>query len=352
LSPPRNHPAAKGPRSSVEVLGGTRLKSLLVRTLIPFGLLLIAFLLLALNVGFDEFRAALGNVRLETVALMLAASAFNYLARSARWVLLLRSVNVLEQGNDLRALPKHFLVYLAGYAFTMTPGRAGEAVRAWMAHRSFGVPVEAGLSLVIADRFYDAVALTVILSLAALTTAKYPLAAGIMVIILTCAVLILGRIRPSSALWHRIADAVPRLSTPIAWLRDMIAHLSSVSRPSKLPIFASPSIAGWLVQGLVPAIAIRDMGLELSISDSILVFAMATLIGGASFLPGGLGGFEATMIGLLVAMDVPAATAVAATLVIRLTTLWFGVLLGIAMLLIWTISGAGRRNSSNQNATR
>jgi glycosyltransferase 2 family protein len=45
-------------------------------------------------------------------------------------------------------------------------------------------------------------------------------------------------------------------------------------------------------------------------------------------MPGGLGGAELAMTGLLSLNNVPLADAIAASLVIRLATLWFAVLLG------------------------
>ena len=52
------------------------------------------------------------------------------------------------------------------------------------------------------------------------------------------------------------------------------------------------------------------------------------LSGTLSGLPGGLGGTEATAVALLLLQGVPAETAVLATAIIRVTTLWFAVLIG------------------------
>jgi uncharacterized protein (TIRG00374 family) len=102
------------------------------------------------------------------------------------------------------------------------------------------------------------------------------------------------------------------------------------------------------LQGLAPAIVLNDMGVSLGLANSVFVFALATLVGGASFLPGGLGGFEATMIALLSAMDIPLSTALAATLVLRLTTLWFGVALGLATFMAWTILSTVRQAAQRE----
>ena len=291
--------------------GEVRLGRAFVRNMLPLGLLLAAFLLVAWHAGPADTLAAIRSVSLPTLALMLSASLFNYAARSLRWFLMVRLTAPRAPESALRALPRQLVVYLAGFAFTLTPGRAGEAVRAWIARKSFDTPVATGLSLVIADRFHDAIALAIILLVAAAMHGGFSVAAGVTIAVLAAAIPLAGWL-PRSDLWRRAAHAVPRLSRHIT--------------------------------GLQSAIALRDMGFDLGIRDSVFMFALATLIGGASFLPGGLGGFEATMIALLAANGVPVATALAATLLVRFTTLWLGVALGIATLALWSrnLRRAGR----------
>ena len=308
----------------------------LVRNLLPLALLLAAFLLVALHTGLEDTFAAIGSVSVPTLALMLAASTCNYAARSVRWFLMFQFVAPRAPGSALRALPRQFIVYLAGFAFTLTPGRAGELIRAWLARRSFDTPVATGLSLVIADRFYDAIALAIILLVAGAMLGGFSLVAGITIAVLAAGIVIAGWLSSSSGLWGRAANAVPKLSGLVTGLQSAIVQFSLVSRPRMLPVLTLASLAGWGIQGLAPAIVLRDMGFGLGIRDSVFMFALATLVGGASFLPGGLGGFEATMIALLVAKGVPVATAVAATLLIRFTTLGLGIALGLTMLAVWS----------------
>jgi uncharacterized protein (TIRG00374 family) len=67
---------------------------------------------------------------------------------------------------------------------------------------------------------------------------------------------------------------------------------------------------------------------------AIGIFAFATLAGALSFMPGGLGGTEVTMIVFLRLFAIPLPIAISATLLIQVVTLWFAVLLGIAALSI------------------
>ena len=76
--------------------------------------------------------------------------------------------------------------------------------------------------------------------------------------------------------------------------------------------------------------SVRGLDLGLSLADTIVVFSVGSLVGALSLLPGGLGVAETSMTALIRALgDVSRAAAVAATVLIRLATLWFAVALGL-----------------------
>ena len=72
--------------------------------------------------------------------------------------------------------------------------------------------------------------------------------------------------------------------------------------------------------------------LSASVGSATLIYSLTTIAGALSFLPGGLGVTEGAMTVALVHEHIGKATAVAATLLTRLATLWFAVLLGVAFL--------------------
>lgn len=67
---------------------------------------------------------------------------------------------------------------------------------------------------------------------------------------------------------------------------------------------------------------------SISFPQAALVYAIAHLAGSLSFSPGGLGGFEAVCVGMLLAGGVPLAPAVAASLIQRLSDKGLGTLYG------------------------
>ena len=54
-------------------------------------------------------------------------------------------------------------------------------------------------------------------------------------------------------------------------------------------------------------------------------------------LPGGLGSFEATMSGLLLAMQLPLGVAAAITILFRFVTFWFVIIISLIFIGIWKL---------------
>ena len=88
----------------------------------------------------------------------------------------------------------------------------------------------------------------------------------------------------------------------------------------------------WCAEGVGFYYVLKFMGADIGMLTAIYIYTFGLLVGAITFLPGGLGGAEVTMIQLLILQHIPPGDAVAATLVIRLATLWFSVVLGIALI--------------------
>ncbi|RMN59810.1 hypothetical protein ALQ56_200272 [Pseudomonas syringae pv. papulans] len=85
------------------------------------------------------------------------------------------------------------------------------------------------------------------------------------------------------------------------------------------------------------------MGAQIPLTFAVFTYALAMLAGALSFMPGGLGSAEAVMVRLLMFKGMPGADAIAATLLIRLATLWFVVAIGAVMLSRFNAAPPGRQ---------
>ena len=80
----------------------------------------------------DAVLAALRRVGLPVLLAIFALSLLNYLLRFWRWQ------HYVAAFGHAQSVWRHFLYYLAGFTLTVTPGKAGEAVRSLYLHQ-YGV---------------------------------------------------------------------------------------------------------------------------------------------------------------------------------------------------------------------
>ena len=118
----------------------------------------------------------------------------------------------------------------------------------------------------------------------------------------------------------------------------LLAGARNCHRPRVILIAISLSLPAWGAEALAFHLLLEMMNYPVPMSFSAFVYGIGMLAGALSFMPGGLGGTEATMVGLLTLNGMSDPVAIAATVVIRLTTLWFAVLLGLIAML-WLLRG-------------
>lgn len=263
------------------------------------------------------------------MALVLALSLANYAVRYWRWQVYLRALGFAVPGNlALR-------YYVAGFGFTTTPGKIGEAVRSWYLRRH-DVPYTDSLSLFVTERLSDMAAM---LLLSALALAQFPrLLVPVLAVLLVCTGLF-AAIRHEQA--RRVLGRLPERLRGKR-LRQLgektIGLLSSAARLMEARLLVLGLLLGlvaWGAEGIAFHYILRFLGIELPFWLSIGIYSVSVLIGAVSFLPGGLGSTEASMALLLLLAGAGHGEAVAATIICRVATLWFAVVLGaLAMLSI------------------
>ena len=131
----------------------------------------LAYLGFSLWVGWEDVGSALGRVGAVGIALALLMSLLNYGLRFLRWQGYLSAM-----GHAVPWRPS-LTIYLAGFALTTTPGKAGEALRGVML-KPWWVPYSRSLATSFSERLSDLSAI-VLLTLFGLTL--YPHAHAVIV---------------------------------------------------------------------------------------------------------------------------------------------------------------------------
>ncbi|MEJ1959741.1 MAG: flippase-like domain-containing protein [Nitrosomonadales bacterium] len=134
-----------------------------------------------------------------------------------------------------------------------------------------------------------------------------------------------------------------RLVHPVASGIEIVLHSGRCFSLPMLLYGITLGVMAWGAEGLAFYYIMNVLGSDLSIPKALFIYAFSMLVGALSFLPGGLGGAEATMVALLMLNRVTQPQAVAATVLIRLATLWFAVALGVVAL---TLSERGNSDTT------
>ncbi|MFT3857456.1 MAG: lysylphosphatidylglycerol synthase transmembrane domain-containing protein [Aquabacterium sp.] len=256
-------------------------------------------------------------------------SLLNYALRIVRWDLYLRRLG--------HALPRRFvaLSFMAGFAFTLSPGKLGEMMRARY-YQPKGVPVSSVTGAFFVERLLD---LLVMILLAVAVLAELERYRSF----LWVAVALVGGLLASVALvpWPRVADMLARKPHG-RFVRagqsviQMFVSARSFLSPGMLLMGLAIGMVAWGAEAVgLKLVADVISPVHLSVPGAMGVYAIAIIVGALSFLPGGLGSTEAVMIALLVAHGFDTPQAILLTLICRLLTLWLAVIIG--WLCVWAL---------------
>ncbi|MDE2401345.1 MAG: flippase-like domain-containing protein [Burkholderiales bacterium] len=260
-------------------------------------------------------------------------SLLNYALRVVRWRLYL-----LKLGHRL---PWRFtaLTFMSGFAFTLSPGKLGEMVRARY-YQPLGIPLSGVTAGFFVERLLDLLAM-ILLAMAALAELQAYRQVLWVAVALVMALLIVFAAVP----WARVAQAMSmhrQASGQVIKTAQSLANMLASARQFLTPGILVAGLLLGLFAWALEAIGLKLVGdvistVPLSVASSMGIYAVAIIVGALSFLPGGLGSTEAVMASLLVAHGYPLPQAILLTLVCRLLTLWLAVLIG--WLCVWALRG-------------
>jgi len=287
-------------------------------------LLVVGLVGLARKTEWSDIWTALRSLGPAEILILLALSLVNYGLRAVRWHLFAHSLG-LRTSFGLNT--SH---YLGGFAMSVTPGRVGELVRVrWLA-RDAGVSLDRAFPVVLGDRACDLAALAILLSLSLVLAARGIEGAALIAIAALAAAYIALHprllARGAELLFRLTGHRAPRL---FARLRRSARSLDAFARAHVLLPALALGIAGWAAEGYAFHLLLGWFGSDIGLWRALAIFIFSTLAGGLTGAPGGLGGAEAAMVALLALDGTPLPVAIAATAIIRLTTLWFAVAIGL-----------------------
>jgi uncharacterized protein (TIRG00374 family) len=286
------------------------------------------YLILGIISGFGDLREAMSGFDYALIPAILGLVSLSYVGRFFRWLYYLRVIKVSVP------LGVNAAIFAAGLSMTISPGKLGEVLTRVFDRQATGAPVARSAPAVIAERATDGTGMVAwgFLGAFALHLSPATMVAFLAVAILGIAVL---RSKRLSLLAERVLQKLPLLNRLAPHLHDFHASSNELLATRPLVVGTLLSFVSWGLECLGVYLCAVGLGVDKPFLVVDFVFAVSSLLGVLSMLPGGIGAVEAGLTGQFIALaGLSAGLAVALTLVIRLATLWFAALVGLAGLFV------------------
>ena len=305
-------------------------KTLLLSLLFGFAVLLVLLFL----TDFHKLLDHLTGFHWHFLILALLLALLNYFLRFLRWEYYLHCLKIPI------AKRKSFVIFFTGLALSITPGKVGDGVKSLLLKTASEIPLARSLPILFLERLLDVLGVIILLSFGLqIFQQGFPiflLSLGISLLIILLFLkgpTLLSRtsvpervkkwlkvFMESGSLLLSLRHFIPMLFlTLLAWFSECLAFFLILKGfgPEINPVLASGQGSG-----------------SVTLLYATFTYALSTLAGAITLLPGGLGATEASLLGLLLLRGIPKPLAVGSTLLVRLATLWFAVLLGGAIFLL------------------
>ena len=290
------------------------------------------FLVFSLYADFGNLLNAFSLFNWVWFPFVLLLSFGNYMIRFLKWQYYLGILSIkLKIGTS-------FLIFVSSFIMSVTPGKMGEVLKSFLLKEETGTPVSVSAPIILAERITDFLSIVILC-----ITGAFVFDYGKDIIIVTgSAFIMLVLLLSSRFVSFKIISVLSRIKFIGAHSEKVYAAYSSIYEMVKIkPLFYGLflSCIAWFLECLGFFIVINVFtgisGLETGILSAIFIYAFSTLVGAIAMLPGGLGATEATLTGLLILLKIPKSISVASTMIIRVATLWFAVLLGVITVQIY-----------------
>jgi uncharacterized protein (TIRG00374 family) len=283
---------------------------------------------------FAEILGSLEDFRWEFLPLLLVLSLVNYLIRFVKWHFYLGQIGIKD-------VPKwdSFLAFFSGLAMVITPGKVGEWLKSYLLQEMNGPPFMRTAPVLLAERFTDAVAL-LLLAAGGLIIFGQAWQVFALVAVASVIAVVVARHRPTMrAILHQ-AEKIPIVSRFATQIEAFYESTYVLFSPWSLIFTTVLSFVSWAGEVVAFYFVLVGLGVEpsgLLMVQASFILPISTLAGAVVLIaPGGLGVAEGGITGLLqvIVEDMSKSVAALATLIIRFSTLWFGVIVGLFALAI------------------
>ncbi|MHB1500716.1 MAG: lysylphosphatidylglycerol synthase transmembrane domain-containing protein [Candidatus Dormibacteria bacterium] len=286
----------------------SRLRLPRLRRLLPALVSLAILVTVVMAVNPHDLGTALSHFHPIYLPFVLSLAMSYYILKGWQWHLFMKPLR-LDHGPW-----ETILIYLAGQPTSILP--LGELSRAFIMRQHAKVNLgEVSATVVVQELLYP----IGLIAAAVPGAGRFPGAQAAVVVALVGIIAI-----SFILLWPRGFRVAMRLAMKVPAARrfeaDLLALHRDVTFIARSPMALLPALLGPVAAVIAIGVfylTVRSVGVDLGLYQVAFIYAIAHLAGGISLLPGGIGAYEGTMTGLLVAFGVAAPVAAAIAILNR-----------------------------------
>ena len=305
---------------------------------------LLVFVGLSLYADLPQVVGALSQFDWKLLPAILVLTLLNYFLRFIKWAFYLDRLGITNVSRW-----ESFLLFFAGLSMVVTPGKVGEWLKSYLLREISGVPFSRSAPIILAERLTDGLALT-LLALAGLALFQVGWQVLLVVTLIAVAFIALSRWRTGMEALFAWAASRPVIGPRVHHLQSFYESTHELLSPPNLAVAVGLGLVSWFGECVALYFVFVGLGVAgspLLLVQSSFILGSSTIAGAALMTPGGLGVAESGIVGLSqLLLDLPRSIAVSAAILIRLGTLWFGVVIGLFALLLLT-QRLGRQRLAN-----
>ena len=266
------------------------------------------------------------NFDLKFLPVILAIIFSSWMILFLRWLILLRKheINI--------TLKENLLVYLAGFALSVSPAKSGELIKSLLLKNNFNIKKSKTIPIIFLERFYDIIGT---FSVAVIGITFLGLGSEMILIIIPVLIVIIFSFIYSRKGFNIVLHILNRIKFLAKFSVSLKDSHEIIRKSSNLKTVCSCSaltILFRLIEGIGIILILFAIGIDFEFFHLVAIYSTSVILGAISMSPGGLGVTEGSFAGLLALYGFELQTTLVLAIIIRFFTLWFGVIVGFISL--------------------
>jgi len=308
--------------------------------IIGFAVSFAVFLGLALLGGVGKVIGIIASANPYWLGLAFLFQFLGYVLMYGKWRYLLHELKLKVPTK------KSFLIYLSLYSMNITPGNIGRIVAAFSLTRITNIRFINVVPIVTMDIFTDFMGAGILALLTAIFVQKFVIYVIVIDVLLTLPFLLILN-KSFFNLVKRLIKNGKSLRIFTLYGDEYYASQSILNKPKTYGVALAFTLPAAFLSAMSLFLAMHAIGLTPHLISSISISTTAQVFGMVTAVPGNIGVTDGTLVALLgstFGLDTTVSSAL--TIMTRIVTLWFGIIMG-AIALFYTMKYWAMRPSDS-----